>query len=324
MERILDDFFRDSYSFYFKNFSEASHLEQLNHMLLDHDPVMVSETVNIVKTGITTGLPYSEIYEKVIDEIRGAFPIDEDIEEFILAVTVRVLIAQNSKVIYDLLAEPRDIYREIAAKNLRIRRDKVTDEMIEGVKAAAKKFEAVSYSVEDEPASSWDEYYYNVCREVARNSKCLSRKIGAILVNDKSIISTGYNGPPRGIPRCDIRWEIDREFINKYSPSIAEDVNLKNICPRYAIGFKSGEGLEICPAGHAERNALINAARNGIKTKGTILYMSCGVPCGPCMVEIINAGVEEIVVTSLDIYDQTALYLLKHGKLKIRLFDFIK
>jgi deoxycytidylate deaminase len=87
--------------------------------------------------------------------------------------------------------------------------------------------------------------------------------------------------------------------------------------------------LDVCVAGHAERNALINAARLGIETRGfkhdpTTLYMSCGIPCTPCMVEIINAGVSEIVVTSISFYDQSAEYLLQNSELKIRLFDFLK
>ena len=162
-----------------------------------------------------------------------------------------------------------------------------------------------------------------MARQTARNSKCLSRRIGCVMVKDKSILSTGYNGPPRGIPRCDMRWEIDQPFIDKYGPMV-KGQELEGKCPRYPIGFKSGEGLEICPAAHAERNALINAARNGIATRDTILYMSCGFPCSPCLVEIINAGVKEIVVTSLKIYDSTTMYLLTQSDLGVRLFDFIK
>ena len=195
--------------------------------------------------------------------------------------------------------------------------------MIEIVKANAKRFEEKSYSVDEPRTESWDEYFYNMACQTARNSKCLSRRIGCVMVKDKSILSTGYNGPPRGIPRCDLRWKLDEDFIKEYGDK-AKGKETDGICPRYVIGFKSGEGLEICPAGHAERNALINAARNGIKTKGTTLYMSCGIPCSPCLVEIINAGVREIVCTSLKIYDSTTMYLLTHGALKVRLFDFIK
>jgi len=171
--------------------------------------------------------------------------------------------------------------------------------------------------------TSWDHWFYNLCMTVASNSKCFSRKIGAILVKDKSIISTGYNGPPRGVPTCNKRWNIDKAFINKYKDKICLDTVIHDVCPRKVLGFKSGEGLDICISGHGERNALINAARMGIGTKNTIMYMNCGIPCTPCLVEIINAGVNEIVVSSLTYYDFSAHYLLENSNLKVRLFDFI-
>jgi len=150
---------------------------------------------------------------------------------------------------------------------------------------------------------TWDEYYFNLCNAVASNSKCLARKIGAIIVKDKSIISTGYNGPPRGIPQCDNRSGAD------------------GVCPRKALGYISGEGLELCIAGHAERNAIVNAARHGIAVKGSIMYMSCPIPCSPCLVEIINSGIEEIVCTKLSYYDMMGEYLIKNSELKIRTYS---
>ena len=95
-------------------------------------------------------------------------------------------------------------------------------------------------------------------------------------------------------------------------------------CPRYILGYKSGQGLDLCVAGHADRNALINAARFGIETKGCKLYMDCGVPCTPCLVEIINAGVEEIIVTKMFYYDMSAEYVLKNSPLKYRVYDHLK
>jgi len=172
--------------------------------------------------------------------------------------------------------------------------------------------------------TKWDEYYLNVCKAVGGNSKCLSRHIGAILVMDKSIVSTGYNGPPRGVPPCNKRYSED-EMMQVQLKKMKKDLEALRIntdlCPRYAMDFKSGEGLEWCVAGHAERNSLINAARNGICTKGTIMYMDCGVPCTPCLVEIINAGVEEIVTTSLSYYDISGPWLVNQSQLRVRTFD---
>jgi dCMP deaminase len=175
---------------------------------------------------------------------------------------------------------------------------------------------------EQEKLMKWDNYYLNICRDVAQNSSCLSRKIGSVLVRDKTIIGTGYNGPPRGVPHCGERYVIDEE-LRKYVQSL--DINpdredIVDVCPRYTMGYKSGEGLQWCVAGHAERNALINSARMGIKTKGARLYMDCGIPCTPCLVEIINAGIEEIIVTKISFYDTSARYLLTNGNLKYRTY----
>jgi len=179
----------------------------------------------------------------------------------------------------------------------------------------------------------WDEWYHELCTVVAKKSQCLSRKIGAILVRDKTVVCQGYNGPPRGVRTCDERWLVDDEMqekakFNKFNaPQLMEHYkkHLEGKCPRYVpeMGFKSGEGLEWCVAGHAERNALINAAYHGIATKGCKLYMDCGVPCTPCLVEIINAGIEEIIITKWHVYDQSSIYLLKESKLRVRVYEHL-
>ena len=179
----------------------------------------------------------------------------------------------------------------------------------------------------NEKTLRWDSYFYDLCRTVAKNSQCLSRHIGAVLVRDKTPICAGYNGPPRGVNQCDKRWEVDEDMrLAAGFQTFAEDKfenDLKGVCPRYVkeFGFKSGEGLEWCVAGHAERNALINAARHGIKTKGCSLYMDCGTPCTPCLVEIINAGIKEIIITKMHLYDKSALYVLQQADLSVRIYS---
>jgi len=184
----------------------------------------------------------------------------------------------------------------------------------------------------------WDEWYYKLCNVVGAKSQCLSRKIGALIVRDKAVIAQGYNGPPRGVRTCDERWFVDsemrikagfetsdEEMTDSYLAEVFKE-KLEGICPRYVpdMGFKSGEGLEWCVAGHAERNAIINAARAGIATKGTTMYMDCGTPCTPCLVEIINSGISEIVITKEYYYDQSAEYLLKESGLKWRIYEGLK
>lgn len=178
----------------------------------------------------------------------------------------------------------------------------------------AIKINVESYSVNDAPVESWDEFYYNVARQVARNSKCLSRRIGAILVKDKLIVATGYNGPPRGIMRCDSRTDL-----------IAKGIELEHgICPRRTMGFPSGKGIEVCIAAHAEANCINMCARQGIKAKKSTMYMTCGIPCKECMIKIIQAGIKELVVTSMDLYDDISGWLLENSDIKVRLYDFIK
>jgi len=166
----------------------------------------------------------------------------------------------------------------------------------------------------------WDRYFLDICNVVAENSKCLSRKIGAIIVRDKSIISKGYNGPPRGVPHCGLeRFNLDSD-LNCTMVNMHSDKNISEICPRKLMGFHSGEGLEWCLASHAERNAIVNAARNGIRVKGTKIYMNCDIPCAECMKEIINAGIEEIICVDLVYYDRLSKFLLDNSKVKIRRF----
>lgn len=159
-----------------------------------------------------------------------------------------------------------------------------------------------------------DKMYYDACLYAASKSKCCSRGIGAALGKDNALLITGWNGPPIGIPPCNVGWY--KELTGKKISG----------CPRYDMGHKSGEGLEWCIAVHAERGALINAARYGIQTRDCTLYMSCGIPCTPCLVEIINAGITEMVCTKLDdYYDKQAPYILERAKIngmKIRTFDF--
>lgn len=147
---------------------------------------------------------------------------------------------------------------------------------------------------------SWDQYFYDICCTVAKKSNCMSRKVGAIIVSDNSILCTGYNGPARGGIHC-----CDRKDIHGYDGK-------SGVCPRRFLGFKSGEGLDLCPAVHGEVNAIVNAARHGVKAQGTTMYMNCTVPCYRCLITIINAGIKEIVVTGMEYYDELAPYIL-HG-----------
>jgi len=161
--------------------------------------------------------------------------------------------------------------------------------------------------------NKWDSNFYMLCQTIAVWSTCLSRQIGVVIVRDKTIVSTGFNGPPRGIPHCG----PERILVDDSLPAIL--VEKRFLCPRQACGFKTGQGLEICIASHAEENAIVNAARIGVSTLGTTMFMSCGIPCSNCLKKIINAGIVELVCTDVDDwYDEQSKFLVSQSSLKIR------
>lgn len=172
---------------------------------------------------------------------------------------------------------------------------------------------------------SWDKYFQIVCKAVAEKSPCLSRKIGALLVKDHSIISTGYNGPPRGIPHCGHDRYMKDNLLSHYNEVdiITEHTDYKrfrNECPRKVMDFKSGEGMQWCPAQHAEENAVSNAARIGVSVLGSTLCMNSIIPCQKCFGTLINAGIVEIVVDEVKVYDKHTLFLISNSNITIRRF----
>ncbi len=117
---------------------------------------------------------------------------------------------------------------------------------------------------------SWDEYFMGITEMVAQRSTCLRRKVGAILVRDKRIIATGYNGAPAKVSHC-----------------------LDIGCLREQQGIPSGERRELCRGLHAEQNAIIQAALHGFSIEGSTLYCT-NMPCAICSKMLINARIEKI------------------------------
>ena len=118
---------------------------------------------------------------------------------------------------------------------------------------------------------SWDEYFLCIAHTVQQRSTCWRRQVGALVVRDKQILSTGYNGAPSGLPHCTIKT-----------------------CLRTQQDIPSGERLDICRALHAEMNALLQGAKHGIAVKGATLYVT-DTPCDLCAKMIINAGITRVV-----------------------------
>ena len=133
---------------------------------------------------------------------------------------------------------------------------------------------------------SWDEYFMEITRLVASRSTCLRRHVGAVIVKDKRILTTGYNGAPTGIRHC-------------------LDVG----CLRETMNIPSGERHELCRGIHAEQNAIIQAAFHGVSVKDASLYCT-NQPCTICAKMIINAGIKRIYFRSgyADALAQEMLY----------------
>ena len=142
---------------------------------------------------------------------------------------------------------------------------------------------------------SWDEYFMKAAYLVSERASCLRRKVGAVLVKDKQILATGYNGAPSGIEHCE-----------------------KTGCLREKMKVPSGQRHELCRGLHAEQNVILQAARHGVSVKGALLYIT-NTPCAICAKMIINAGIIEIVVGE-DYPDKMAASFLKEAGIKVRRF----
>lgn len=168
---------------------------------------------------------------------------------------------------------------------------------------------------------NWDSYFLEICKSVALKSSCFSRQIGAILVKDNSIISTGYNGPARGIPHCGIdRTVKDSELQKLIIASGLPPKDFTQACPRKVLGYQSGTHTHLCHAQHAEENCVSNAARNGVSTLGSTLYLNEIIPCRNCFSTLINAGVSEIVCIGLIWYDSYTEFIKQNSSISIRVF----
>ncbi len=139
---------------------------------------------------------------------------------------------------------------------------------------------------------SWDEYFMQIAKLVAQRSTCLRRKVGAILVREKRVLCTGYNGAPQGLIHC-----------------------RKLGCLREKWGIPSGQRQEMCRGLHAEQNAIIQGALHGVSIKNSLLYCTHQ-PCITCSKMIINAGIKKIIFQG-DYPDSLAQQVLKEAGIKL-------
>lgn len=141
---------------------------------------------------------------------------------------------------------------------------------------------------------SWDEYFMEIAKVVALRSNCSRRKVAAVIVKDGRIISTGYNGTPRGIKNC-----------------------MEGGCPRCNSSAPSGAALDECLCSHGEENAIVQAAYHGIRIKDATLYTTFS-PCLMCAKMIINAGIREVVYHESYSVDATSRRILSEAGVILR------
>lgn len=144
---------------------------------------------------------------------------------------------------------------------------------------------------------SWDEYFMDITSLVARRSTCMRRQVGALMVKEKNILATGYNGTPSGITHCDVTG-----------------------CLREQLNIPSGERHELCRGLHAEQNAIIQAARHGVNISDSVLYCTNS-PCIICTKMLINAGIRKVVYLqgysdslSLEMLDEAGIEALSFAE----------
>lgn len=143
---------------------------------------------------------------------------------------------------------------------------------------------------------SWDEYFLKIAGLVAERSTCLRRRVGAVLVREKRILATGYNGVPHGVKHCD---EVG--------------------CAREQMKLKPSTHIELCRGIHAEQNAIVQAATSGVNISGAILYCTHQ-PCITCTKILINAGIREFRVTE-PYPDAFAAKMLKEAGVKVQVVN---
>jgi dCMP deaminase len=146
---------------------------------------------------------------------------------------------------------------------------------------------------------SKDVYFAEIADLVSSRSTCLRNQVGAVIVKESQILSTGYNGAPKGLTHC-------------------EEVG----CIREKLKVKPGERHELCRGLHAEQNAVIQAAYHGISVRDAIMYCTTR-PCSICTKMLINAGIVEIVYIE-DYQDELAAQLAKEAGLKIRQVQVVR
>ncbi|MBP1747973.1 MAG: comEB [Deltaproteobacteria bacterium] len=142
----------------------------------------------------------------------------------------------------------------------------------------------------------WGPYFMEIARIVSMRSTCLRRNVGAVIIKDKRILASGYNGAPSGLRHC-----------------------IEVSCLREKMNIASGERHELCRGLHAEQNAIIQAAYHGVSINGAELYCT-HLPCSICIKMLINAGIQEIYYEE-GYPDDLSLSMIDESRIKLTKLD---
>lgn len=240
--------------------AEVEALKQLNNFYLlaiEADPKIRFERIKL-RSRETDTLTYETFIEQEAKEAAGRKPTDQQLNRTLEMADATI---ENIGTLEELHQKVRQIVQTLAM---------------------------------DAKRPDWDEYFMSIAKQVAMRSNCMKRKGAAIIVKDQRIISTGYNGTPRGIKNCN-----------------------EGGCPRCHKFGASGANLEVCLCSHAEENAIVQAAYHGVNINGSTLYSTIS-PCLLCTKMIINAGIESVVYNRVYSMEEVAVRLFKEAGIKTK------
>ncbi|MBI4212523.1 MAG: AAA family ATPase [Deltaproteobacteria bacterium] len=281
-----------------------------DHLIVVGNEMRVKHGAGILAERTLVKIP--EHTNAVIDSIRNPFEVEalrRRKDFFLIGVTsdpkirferIKVRNRENDPQTYEsfLQYEAREAQsNDITTQQLN-RTEAMADAVITNDTSIAELHDQVRQVIQGLAASEgrpdWDEYFMNIARQVAARSNCIKRKVAAVIVKDQRIISTGYNGTPRGVRNCN-----------------------EGGCPRCNHFGASGAKLDECLCSHAEENAIVQAAYHGVSLKGATLYTVLS-PCLLCTKMIINSGIVEVVYNATYAISEVPLKLLQEAKIAVR------
>ncbi|KAL4746773.1 hypothetical protein BDW72DRAFT_184169 [Aspergillus terricola var. indicus] len=227
---------------------------------------------------VSVDAPVSLRWERFADRCRSRRLEPPSLEEFVL---------WNDKQLYE-----KDVGRAFLTDRAQVRLFNSSCSL-EKLHAA---LEALNLADEQRLRPNWDQYFMELASLAAQRSNCMKRRVGCVLVRERRVISTGYNGTPRHLKNCN-----------------------EGGCPRCNRGEGGGVGLSTCLCLHAEENALLEAGRERIR-EGAILYCdTC--PCLTCTVKIAQVGISEVVYSQGYNMDSDSAAILAAAGIRLRQFS---